>query len=69
MRAKQNGRLLLREKQACQLSTCLNKPLIAQCCSHRLIEPLNKKSQIAQEYGLWPADAQQQLKRVFTEGL
>ena len=33
------------------------------------IEPLNKKSQIAQEYGLWPADAQQQLKRVFTEGL
>ena len=52
MRAKQNGRLLLREKQARQLSTCLSKPLTVQCCSHRLIElrnkePLNEKSQIA----------------------
>ena len=38
----------------------LNKPLTAQRCSHRLnhwtIEPLNQKSQIAQEYGLLPAD-------------
>ena len=62
MRAKQNGGLLLREKQARQLSTCLSKPLTAQRCSHRLIEhrtmePLNEKSQIAQEYGLLPADA------------
>ena len=65
MRAKQNGGLLLREKQARQLSTCLSKPLTAQRCSHRLIEhrtmePLNEKSQIAQEYGLLPADARQQ---------
>ena len=41
MRAKQNGGLLLREKQARQLSTCLSKPLTAQRCSHRLIEPSN----------------------------
>ena len=65
MRAKQNGGLLLRDKQARQLSTCLSKPLTAQRCSHRLIEhrtmePLNEKSQIAQEYGLLPADARQQ---------
>jgi len=41
-RAKQNGRLLLREKQARQLSTCLSKPLTAKHCSHRLtIEPWN----------------------------
>ena len=33
------------------------------------IEPLNKKTQIDQEYGLRPADALQQLKRVVTEGL
>ena len=69
----ENG-LLLREKQARQLSTCLSKPLTAQRCSHRwpwnhgtmeplnhwTIEPLNEKSQIAQEYGLLPADARQQ---------
>ena len=68
MRAKQNGGLLLREKQARQLSTCLSKPLTAQCCSHRMIEqsnnrtiePLNEKSQIAHEYGLLPANARQQ---------
>ena len=42
MRAKQNGGLLLREKQARQLSTCLSKPLTAKRCSHRLtIEPWN----------------------------
>ena len=50
MRAKKNGGLLLREKQARQLSTCLSKPLTAQRCSHddhgtmepwRTIEPLN----------------------------
>ena len=40
--------------------------LTAQRCSHRLIEhrtmePLNEKFQIAQEYGLLPADARQQL--------
>ena len=34
MRTKQNGGLLLREKQARQLSTCLSKPLTAQRCSH-----------------------------------
>ena len=28
--------------------------------NHRTIEPLNQKSQIAQEYGLLPADARQQ---------
>ena len=39
-RAKQNGWLLLREKQARQLSTFLSKPLTAQRCSHRLIEHL-----------------------------
>ena len=39
MRTKQNGGLLLREKQARQLRTCLNKPLTAQRRSHRLIEP------------------------------
>ena len=42
------------------------KPLTAQRYSHRCrsnhgtIEPLNKKSQITQEYGLLPADARQQ---------
>ena len=42
MRAKQNGGLLLREKQARQLSTCLSKPLTAQRCSHKwTIEPWN----------------------------
>ena len=41
MRAKQNVRFFLREKQARQLSTCLSKPLTAQRCSHRLIEPSN----------------------------
>ena len=35
---KQNGGLLLRETHARQLRTCLNKPLTAQRCSHRLIE-------------------------------
>ena len=60
-RTKQNGGLLLGEKQVRQLSTCLNKPLTALRCSHRLIELLNQKSQIiAQEYGLLPADARQQ---------
>ena len=34
MRAKQNGGLLLREKEARQLSTYLSKPLTAQRCSH-----------------------------------
>ena len=65
MGAKQNCAFLLREKQVQQLSTCVSKPLTAQRCSHRLIEhrtmePLNEKSQIAQEYGLLPADARQQ---------
>ena len=42
MRAKQNGGLLLRDKQAWQLSTCLRKPLTAKRCIHRLtIEPWN----------------------------
>ena len=41
MRANQNGGLLLRENQARQLSTRLNKPLTAQRRSHRLIEPSN----------------------------
>ena len=41
------------------------KPLTAQGCSHRLIEPsnhgtINEKSQIAQEYD---ADARQQIHR------
>ena len=63
MRAKQNGGLLVREKQARQLS----KPQTAQRCSHRwpskhgTIEPSNQKSQMDQEYGLLPADARQQL--------
>ena len=35
---KQNGGLLLRETHAQQLRTCLNKPLTAQRCSHRLTE-------------------------------
>ena len=62
IRAKQYGGLLRREKQARQLSSCLTKPLTEQRCSHRLIEPsnLNEKTQIAQEYGLLPADARQQ---------
>ena len=62
VRVKQNGGLLPREKQARKLSSCLSKPLTAQRCSHRLIEPsnLNEKTQIAQEYGLLPADALQQ---------
>ena len=42
MRAKQNGGLLLREKQARQLSTCWSKLLTAKRYSHRLtIEPWN----------------------------
>ena len=31
--------------------------------NHRTMEPSNQKSQIAQEYGLLPADARQQLKQ------
>ena len=69
MRANQNGGLLLREKQARQLSTCLSKPLTVTMTAvtmtmepwnHGTIEPLNEKSQIAQEYGLLPAGARQQ---------
>ena len=41
MRTKQNGGLLLREKQARRLSTRLNKPLTAQRRSHKLLEPSN----------------------------
>ena len=55
MRTKQNGGLLWREKQARQLSTCW--------LNHGTIEPSNQKSQIAQEYGLLPANARQQLAR------
>ena len=72
MRAKQNGGLLLTEKQERQLS----KPLTAQRCSHRppsnhgtmepwnhgTIEPSNQKSQMDQEYGLLLADARQQIE-------
>ena len=65
MRTKQNSGLLPREKQARQLSTCLNKPLTAQRCSSQIdwtIEPLNQNSQTAhQEYGLLPANVWQQL--------
>ena len=50
MRAKQNGGLLLREKQARQLS----KPLSAAVTDdHRTMEPSNQKSQMDQEYGLY----------------
>ena len=59
--------LLLRENR--RGSTRLNKPLTAQRRSHRLIEPSNQKSQIAQEYGLLPADARQQLNYYNKEGL
>ena len=31
--------------------------------NHGTIEPLNEKSQIAQEYGLLPADARKQILR------
>ena len=41
MRTKQNGGLLLREKQARLLSTRLNKPLTALRRSHSLIESSN----------------------------
>ena len=42
MRGKQNDGLLIRDKQAWQLSTCLRKPLTAKRCIHRLtIEPWN----------------------------
>ena len=41
MRTKQNGGLLLREKQARRLSTRLNKPLTAQRRSQKLLEPSN----------------------------
>ena len=41
MRTKQNGGLLLGEKQARRLSTRLNKPLTAQRRSHKLLEPSN----------------------------
>ena len=58
MRAKQNGGLLLREKQARQLSTCLSEPLTAQCCSHRLIEPSNHgtiERKISNRSRIWSA--------------
>ena len=58
MRAKQNGGLLLREKQARQLSTCLSKPLTAQRCSHRLIEPSNHgtiERKISNRSRIWSA--------------
>ena len=63
-----SAQILPREKQARHPSTCLSKLMSAQRCSHRLIEhrtmePLNEKFQIAQEYGLLPADARQQLEK------
>ena len=41
MTTKQNGGLLLREKQARRLSTRLNNRLTAQRRSHKLLEPSN----------------------------
>ena len=64
-RTKQNGRLLLRDKEARQSTAVkhLLKPLTAQRCSHRLnhwtIEPLDQN----QEYRLLPADARQQIAK------
>ena len=63
MRAKQNGGLLLREKQARQPNTCLSKPLTAQRRSHRLIdhrtiEPLNHATierKISNRSRIWSA--------------
>ena len=56
-RTKQNGGLLLRNKAARQLSTCFNRWLHSAAVTDWTIEPLNQKSQIAQEYGLLPTDA------------
>ena len=38
------------------------KHLLIEPWNHRTIEPSNQKSQIAQEYGLLPADARQQIE-------
>ena len=52
MRAKQNGGLLLREKQARQLSNrWLHSTTVTD--DHRTMEPSNQKSQMDQEYGLY----------------
>ena len=59
MRAKQNGGLLLRKKQAPQLSTCLSKPLTAQRYSRRwTIEPWNHRTierKISNRTRMWSA--------------
>ena len=51
------------KRQRGEAAKDLLKPLTAQIepLNHRTIEPLNQKSQIAQEYGLLPTDARQQL--------
>ena len=41
--------------------TCLSRWLRSAAVTDWTIEPLNQKSQIAQEYGMLPADARQQL--------
>ena len=58
VRVKQNGGLLPREKQARKLSSCLSKPLTAQRCSHRLIEPSNHgtiERKISNRSRIWSA--------------
>ena len=42
------------------MRTKQNGRLLSTCMLQSQIEPLNQKSQIAKEYGLLPADAQQQ---------
>ena len=75
MITKQNGGLLVREKQAGQTVGGAAKHSLKQTADSTVpqsqivwtIEPLNQKSQksqIAQEYGLLPADARQQLLNV-----
>ena len=54
--------LLLREKQARQLSKPLKSQMTIEPSNHRTIEPSNQKSQMDQEYGLLLADARRQIE-------
>ena len=51
-------RVAPKRKKARQLSTCLGKPLTAQRCSHRLIEPSNHgtiERKISNRARIWSA--------------
>ena len=52
-----------REEVIPKKNFCLQSQMTIEPLNHGTMEPLNQKSQIAQEYGLLPADARKQLKQ------